>query len=161
MQFTIQYMGPVHAPAADHDWAVVIGNEHIIFTGSYRDCEDWLDHHENCANRSRPTCQRVSTIRRGCIRSMLSSFLGDDAGQSSPAHAVLLAAGLGILFILASTTSENIASALVSLHHISVARALAGYDSCEISGCQHSACDADRLDIACALAPAGDEADKP
>jgi len=161
MQFTVQYLGPIHAPADDHDWAVVIGNEHIIFTGSYRDCEDWLDHQENCANRSRLTCPGPSTIRRGCIQSMLSSFLGDAAGQSSPAHALLLAAGLGFLFVLASTTSENFASALVSLHHISVARALAGYDSGGISGCRHSACDADRLDIACALAPADDEADEP
>jgi hypothetical protein len=160
MQFTVQYLGPIHAPADDHQWAVLIGNEHIIYTGSYRDCEDWLDQQENCTTRTRPTCQRKSTIRRGCVRAMLSSLLADEAGRSTPVHAVLMAAGLGVLFVIAATISENFASALVSLHHISAAGALVGYESGGSCGHRHSACDLDHPDIACALAPADADADE-
>jgi len=154
MQFSVQYMGPIHAPADDHEWAVVIGNEHIIFTGSYRDCEDWLDQQENCATRSRPTCQGRPAIRRGCIRQMLSSFLGDDSGRSTPAHALLMAAGLGALFVVASTVSENFVSAIVTVHHLSAVGAFDRHESGRICGYRHSSCDGDRLDIACDLAPA-------
>jgi len=159
MQLSVQYLGPIRGPADDHQWAVVIGNEHIIFTGSYRDCEDWLDQNENCATRSRPTCQGRPTIRRGCLRAALTSFLGDDAGRSTPGHALLMAAGLGVMFVIAQTMSASFASALIALHHISAAGAFAGHESGGFNSCRHSTCDVDRLDIACALAPA--DADEP
>jgi len=32
--------------SADDGWAIVLDHEHIMFVGTYRQCEDWLDLHE-------------------------------------------------------------------------------------------------------------------
>jgi hypothetical protein len=161
MEFTVQYLGPTRAPSSDHLWAVLMGDKHIIYTGSYRDCEDWLDQYENSAASSLPARASRPAQRRWCLRAMMSSFLGDDVGQTTPLHAMLLAAGLGVVFAVAATISGDVASSFVTLHRATAAGNFNWQESTGLTCCRHSVCDGDDLDIACALAPADTAADEP
>lgn len=52
-------------PAPDNNWQIVNLSEEMVFTGTLRQCEEWLDHYENVhlRPRRRPVAQLAARIR--------------------------------------------------------------------------------------------------
>lgn len=51
-------------PAERSYWQILNANDEPVFTGSLRQCEDWLDHQENLTRpHRRPFSQLASRVR--------------------------------------------------------------------------------------------------
>ena len=51
-------------PAERSYWQILNANDEPVFTGSLRQCEDWLDHQENLSRpHRRPFSQLASRVR--------------------------------------------------------------------------------------------------
>ena len=51
-------------PAERDTWQILNSSDELVFTGSLRQCEDWLDHQENLTRpHRRPFAQLASRVR--------------------------------------------------------------------------------------------------
>ena len=58
-------------PAERNSWQILNGNDEPVFTGSLRQCEDWLDHQENLNRpQRRPFFSQLATRVRAAFGRM-------------------------------------------------------------------------------------------
>lgn len=154
-------------------WAVVLDHEHIMFVGTYRECEDWLDLNEvvemtnqtkqnsrtvssarNCRSRIKQWFQalvRFCNLRRAGQRAV--SFLSGEAGHAS----VVEAAAIGVLaclvyggtLLVVRTVTWDRAVLYRDIMKASIAGHVAAYGR---SSEGHTDSSDDGLEIACDLA---------
>ena len=56
-------------PADRETWQILNSSDELVFTGSLRECEDWLDHQENLGRpRRRPFAAMASRVRAAFSR---------------------------------------------------------------------------------------------
>lgn len=58
MRFTLQPALATTESANRAEWSVVLDNEHLMFAGTLRECEDWLDWQQADLPRNRPALLR-------------------------------------------------------------------------------------------------------
>ena len=132
MGFTVQHYENVNS-SNGACWAVVLDHEHILFVGTYRQCEDWLDLNEAVEMTNRTTrgsrvwssmgdCRsevkqwfhalvRILNLRRVGKRAV--SFLSGEAGHSGAVESIALAVMLcglyvGSMFVVRTMTWDRV-----------------------------------------------------
>lgn len=156
MRFYVQpvKLNPTKPAAAE--WAILLDNEHRLFVGSYRECEDWLDRYADFSKLPLKHAARglfpASFGQQRCweaLRACWNRFLTNERGSVESLELLLVAAVLaGMYAITAAATLPLISKAAAwhreSLHSVSALR-----------GChaQVGAVSGDGIEIACALAP--------
>lgn len=163
MSFTVQRTMRGTTTGHQQKWEVVLNHEHIMFTGDYRQCEDWLDRHEihvPAANKQVTLFERMSATVRNILRCSLldragrsaRSFLKSSAGYS-PVGDSLLTVLLVALFYLGTLFS----SSAVAWQRLALACCLqrlpyGTQTSITLPNSDCPACPQESLDIACDLA---------
>lgn len=176
MGFTVQRMAT--GDSADSGWAIVLDHEHIMFVGSYQQCENWLDQHDvaNVHGQSREAGQTPSdktTSWRQSLKTWFQKIAGNSTSSKVPKHvmdllknsnghcgaveSVAMAVIVGMLYVSVWQTSS-----IMAWQHSVLYRDLARMPSATRSlfdkqkeSCS-SSCSNDSAEIACDLAPAGD-----
>lgn len=83
MRFTVQMIDRGSA-SKDVRWAVLLDNEHVMFVGTYRQCEDWLDAHEIFTPRVRSSNEDSQNGKRAGWSQRMMKFLSDLTTWSTP-----------------------------------------------------------------------------
>jgi hypothetical protein len=164
MSFTVQRITSDGQVSSQQKWSVVLNHEHIMFTGNYRQCEDWLDRHDihvPAANKQATIFERISATvgrfvdrcRLGRVGQSVASFVKNDAGHYGLAESALVGLLVAGLYLGTALASSAIAWDRVAfygdLHRLPHGTRLpfAPANNC----C--STCQGESLDIACDLAP--------
>jgi hypothetical protein len=160
MQFILQYVSRSSRPSAAPEWAIVLDHEYQLFVGSYRECEDWLDLHEDAQhwlvppgahppNRWAARCSRFWAA----LRTHLRHFLRAERGCFDGLEFVLLATLLAALYLVPAAAVVQLTSEAAAGNWMP----LRGQQT--VHGCQArtgSLYD-DGIEIACDLAPVQEE----
>lgn len=154
-------------------WAVVLDHEHILFVGTYRECEDWLDLNEaieitnqtrrqsriesssrDCRSRTKQWFQallRFCNLRRAGQRAVL--FLSGEAGHATVVEAIAIGVlgcmvyGGALMFLGTVTLDRAVFYRSVMKASIAGHAASFGRSSDGVSGASD-----DGLEITCDLA---------
>lgn len=89
MGFTVQRMATGDSAVLEAGWAIVLDHEHIMFVGSYRQCEDWLDQHDVASvdghsRNVRQTPTDNATGWRQCLTGWFQKRIGKRTSCSVP-----------------------------------------------------------------------------
>ena len=171
MGFTVQRYENVNS-SNGACWAVVLDHEHILFVGTYRQCEDWLDLNEAVEMTNRTTrgsnfwssagnCRgkvkqwfhalvRMCNLRDSGKRAV--SFLSGEAGHTGAVESIALAVLLCMLYVGSMFVVRTMTWDRTQFYRSVLRASIAGHMSSTKDVKRHVETSSDGLEIACDLA---------
>lgn len=176
MRFTVQLMSHGNqSTSLEATWAVLLNHEHIMYVGTYRQCEEWLDLYgveqieptkrsprEKSSGGSSVGRSRIAgwfnglaqrrIVRDVCQRTV--AFLADSSGHIGLVESVGLAISMVAVYVMLTTCAMAWNRAIMYDGLVRVSRS--PHTSLVIPVDRSiSSCDPQSLDIACDLAQFG------
>jgi hypothetical protein len=97
MRFTLQPVPLTAESTHRSEWSVVLDNEHLMFVGTLRECEDWLDWQQAELPQNRPSRLRRVWQR---LTYRYQEFVRQEAGCTEAQNALTLGLLLASVYLL-------------------------------------------------------------